>query len=527
MQSKRDQAQAHSFIMGRLTSGMLLADPDAAESPLGRTTRGTVIGLVIAVLVAAGAVVFGLISPGGKDSWRSGDSLIVNKETGARYLFIDGRLRPVRNYASALLIGGGKLKTTTVGTASLRGTPVGATVGIPGAPDSVPAAGDLEGGAWQVCAAVAARSGGDGTARTEAVTALVTGGPATGTPLGAGSAVVVRGPDGTTYLVWQGSRLELDRASGAAVSLGYGSVTPRPVSAAFLDALVAGPDLAAPRVAGLGDGGPELGGTATRLGQVFTVRVPGSGVQYYQLRSEGLVPLTSTGAALVLGDPATREKAYDGGSPDPRRIGADVLGDRQAPATKGKDVSVPGLPDTPPKAAAVPEDSAVCARVVTDSDGTRVTSAVVPAADLGPVAQGTSDRAVAACLPVDAVVARPGHGVLVRALGAGGGIVGNTTYLVGDDGIKYRVASDAALSALGYADVTAQTLPSPLLAMLATGPDLAPEAASGASAPVTAPACGTDKGGENGKGKAGDGADGRQAAGSARSVAFATTGAAH
>lgn len=41
MQSKRDQVQAHGFMMGRLSSGLLTADPDAPESPLGRTTRGS------------------------------------------------------------------------------------------------------------------------------------------------------------------------------------------------------------------------------------------------------------------------------------------------------------------------------------------------------------------------------------------------------------------------------------------------------------------------------------------------------
>lgn len=33
MQSKRDQVQAHTFMMGRLSSGLLTADPDAPESP--------------------------------------------------------------------------------------------------------------------------------------------------------------------------------------------------------------------------------------------------------------------------------------------------------------------------------------------------------------------------------------------------------------------------------------------------------------------------------------------------------------
>ncbi|MEQ4606693.1 type VII secretion protein EccB [Streptomyces cavourensis] len=60
MQSKRDQVQAHGFMMGRLSSGLLTADPDAPESPLGRTTRGVVFGLLVTVLIGAGATVYGL-----------------------------------------------------------------------------------------------------------------------------------------------------------------------------------------------------------------------------------------------------------------------------------------------------------------------------------------------------------------------------------------------------------------------------------------------------------------------------------
>lgn len=308
MQSKRDQVQAHTFAMGRLSSGMLLADPDAPESPLARTTRGVFIGVLIAVLVSAGALVYGLVVPGGNDSWRTSNRLIVNRDTGARYLYIDGRLRPVRNYASAKLIGGNELKTTDVRTASLRGTPVGAPVGIPGAPDSVPAAGDLEGGAWHACSTLRLSHTAAGGSSASAVTTLVAGAPLEGGGVADDRALVVTGPDKATYLVWRGSRLELDKASGAAVSLGYGSVTPRPVSAPFLNALVPGPDLASPAVPGRGAAGPSIGGRSSKLGQVFLVQVPGAAPQYYQLRKEGLVPLTATGAALVLGDPATREK---------------------------------------------------------------------------------------------------------------------------------------------------------------------------------------------------------------------------
>ncbi|MGH1554384.1 type VII secretion protein EccB [Streptomyces sp. L7] len=51
---------------------MLLADPDAPESPLGRTSRGALVGVIVGVLFCAGALVFGLLKPGGNDAWRSG-----------------------------------------------------------------------------------------------------------------------------------------------------------------------------------------------------------------------------------------------------------------------------------------------------------------------------------------------------------------------------------------------------------------------------------------------------------------------
>ncbi|MER5891386.1 type VII secretion protein EccB, partial [Streptomyces sp. NPDC001941] len=153
MQSKRDQVQAHGFMMGRLSSGLLTADPDAPESPLGRTTRGVVFGVLVTVLIGAGATVYGLLRPGGNDAWRKGEHLVVNRDTGARYLWTgtDGVLHPVRNYASARLIGGADLATSDVSTASLRDVPVGSPVGIPGAPDSIPGAGQLDSRAWHVC----------------------------------------------------------------------------------------------------------------------------------------------------------------------------------------------------------------------------------------------------------------------------------------------------------------------------------------------------------------------------------------
>ncbi|MEU8824794.1 type VII secretion protein EccB [Streptomyces sp. NPDC048636] len=483
MQNKRDQVQAHMFLMGRLTSSMLRSDPDASESPQGRTNRGIAIGVIIAVLISAGAFVFGLISPGTTDSWRSPGQLIVNKQTGARYLYLDGRLRPVRNYASALLLGGTDLTTTTVGTDSLKGTPHGTPVGIDGAPDSPPGPGDLSDEPWQVCSAPSAAE--DGKASTTLAIATEAGGSA----LGKGEGVLVTGPDRTRYLLWQGSRLRLDDASGVMEALGYATTKPVPVSAGFLSALPAGPDLAPPDNPGIGGRGAELGGRATRIGQTFALAVPGSTARYYLLREDGLAPLTATGLALVLGDPQTREKAYGGREPTALPLTSQALKGSLA-AEDALDNGPGTVPSSPPKAVTVAHGRIPCARVAPGTKGTRFGVALVTEPDLGPAAQHSSGAAAApACLPVERVTAPPGRGALVRALGAGGGEVGNTLYLVTDAGVKHRLVDTDTVKALGYDSGSMRELPSLMLSMLPSGPDLSPEAAQKGRAHVTAPHC--------------------------------------
>ncbi|MGI5404624.1 type VII secretion protein EccB [Streptomyces sp. CA-135486] len=486
MQNKRDQVQAHMFLMGRLTSGMLRADPDAPESPQGRTNRGIALGVIFAVLVSAGAFVFGLLSPGTKGSWRSSGDLIVEKQTGSRYLYLDGRLRPVRNYASARLLGGADLKAATVGSASLNGTPHGAPVGILGAPDSLPGAGQLSPDPWQVCSIPTVDGKTAGT--------LAVGRKTVGTPLDKHQGVLVSGPDGADYLLWGGSRLRLDRRAGAPEALGYGSVTPVKVSGALLSALPSGPDLTPPTTTGLGEPAAELGGRATRVGQVFTVSVPGSGSQLYLLRRDGLAPLTSTLAALVLGDARTRQLAYEGASPTITTIGSHALRGRLAPRTAESDG--PGrLPDAPPKAVGVPVEHGPCVQITPDSrgdKGPRTSISLATQPSLGPAVQTAVEGVSAACLPVDRVTVPPGGGALIHALGAGGGKLGSTVYLVTDTGVKYRIATADAVKALGYEKAEVLGLPSLLLAMLPSGPDLSPRAAEQGRSSATAPRCDWD-----------------------------------
>ncbi|WP_274028779.1 type VII secretion protein EccB [Streptomyces sp. MMBL 11-1] len=502
MQSKRDQVQAHGFMMGRLSSGLLTADPDAPESPLGRTTRGVVFGLLVTVLIGAGATVYGLLRPGGNDTWRKGEHLVVNRETGARYLWTgtDGVLHPVRNYASARLIGGSDLKTVDVSTASLRDVPVGAPAGIPGAPDTLPGPGGLDAGAWHMCVtgpdgALPSTSGAVAAAGVDrpGTTTVVVGAPLKSRGVGADRGVLVEGPDRTQYLVWRGSRLPLDPDSDARNALGYGSERAMPVSAAFLDALAPGPALKPPEVPGRGGQGPVLGGEPSRIGQLFEISVPGGGSTYHLLRKDGLVPLSRLEAALVLGDPATQKDAYQGRSPEARAVGADALRTHRAKGKAPAGSATAELPRTPPVPRSAPRGTALCAQVDGGNGGARIGSVLVPLTGLAPVAvsQGTAQPLVAACARTDATVVRPGHGALVRALHASGAAHSGTTYLVADNGVKYRVPAKGALEALGYGEGDIGSVPAPLLAALPTGADLDPAAASGAAKPrFTAPECG-------------------------------------
>ncbi|WP_329343120.1 type VII secretion protein EccB [Streptomyces sp. NBC_00663] len=493
MQSRRDQVQAHMFVMGRLTSSMLRADPDAPESPQGRTNRGVVIGVVIAVLLSAGAFVLGMLKPGAKDSWQEPGTLVVDKATGSRYLYLDGRLRPVRNYASARLLAGADMTVATVGAGSLSGTPHGAPVGITGAPDVLPGGAELDDGPWQVCS---------GTATGSTGTTLAVGVPADAAGLPTTQALLVTGPDKADYLVWRGSKLRLDRDTGAREALGYGSTPRVAVSAAFLNSVPSGPDLTPAEVPGLGAQGPALGGRSTRIGEVFRVTVPGSAERYYLLRREGLAPLTATGAALLLGAPDVREKVYEGRAAQVRTLGADALSGHLAP---GADTSAQDTdrPAAPPRIVGVEDGRTACVRVQPGGKGPRISVALVAAADLGPAAQAPPEGLTPACVPVGRITVAPGGGDLVRVLGASGSAVGGTLYLVTDTGMKYRVGSAQALTALGYAQGQARGLPAPLLAMLPTGPDLTPEAAALGTSTTTAPRCGT--------GGAGAAADGQAA----------------
>jgi type VII secretion protein EccB len=460
MHNRRDQVHAHGFMVGRLVSALLRAEPDVAVPPLRRSWSGLIIGAIVAVLAVAGFAVLAVISPGGASAWRKPGTLILDRETGSRYVLVGGRLRPVLNYASARLLLGARLTVDSVPAESLEDVPRGGPVGIDGAPDSLPAA--TASGPWIACAT----SSGSKPALSLTIGAVSAADQ--GRPLGPEQAVLVRITDGTTYLVTGGRRLRVT-APWVTRALGFADDAAIGVRDAWIDTLPAGPDLPPPPTPGIGRSGPVLDGHPTKVGEVFAVHGAGADRRLYLLTGKGLQPMTQTAAALALADPGTA-RAYPGGTAGVRELSPAAVAAStvvSAPAWESR------LPATPPSLNAVTAGRMPCVRSV--PRGGRVTTSVVTARAV-PVTPGAASTAAAGTVHTDARVAdqvevAPEAGLLARTLPAPG-VPGEGLYLVTEDGAKFPIADDAAAKALGYSTSAAVAVPADLLALLPTGPVL-------------------------------------------------------
>ncbi|WP_077193682.1 type VII secretion protein EccB [Streptomyces lydicus] len=432
MQSRRDHVQAYRFSIGRLISAVVTGDPGNGESPTRRADLGAVIGLAVAALLIGGAAVYGLISPGADKSWRKPGSLIVEKETGTRYLFLDGVLRPTRNYASALLVAGANPTVRSISRDALREVRRGAPIGIPDAPDSVPAPAELLHGAWNVCL--------DGRDK-EAVQIDFAPGP--DTELGDDRRILLADPDGAKYVLWKDSKYPV-RDFSALVALGLGDHEPMEAPTAWLSDLPTGTALAPADIPGAGKPGPRVGGRPAKVGQLFRTGQAGAS-QYLVLRSDGLAPLTRTEAALLQARP---------GHPAPVEVAtADVA------AARGSDdrTLLGRLPDLLSVAEWRGDRDRLCVRQ--RASGTKVKATVV-------VRDGAVSSGAGVRVP-------PGRGMYAAELAPRKGEQAPRRYLITDQRRKYPLTDDATAYALGYGRVAPLPVPRKVLDAVPSGPALA------------------------------------------------------
>lgn len=432
MQTRRDHVQAYRFATGRMSSALVAGDAAARDVPLRRARLGLGFGVVLAVLIGLGTLVYGLISPGGATSWRAAGSVVVEKETGNRYLFVDGVLHPTVNYASAVLgaaaqMRGGRPTLRTVSSASLGDTPHGDAVGIVGAPDTVPTGAQLLGD-WAVCAAPGARPLLDLAPGTRAATGL------------GDRRVLLADPRGGLAVLWRGTVFGIPNR-GAALALGLGGA-PLAVPAPFLAALPSGPALTPAAVPGDGRPGPVIAGEPGRIGQVFTTEVANRS-QFYVLRTDGLASVTATEAALWSSVP---------GHAPARSVGPADLDAVPVSSDSALTRRVPDLVGAPDLGAA---PGAVCARQSSGGDPAGVALVALPEVD----------RSAAP------VLVPPGRGMYVvetppPARGAA------RRWLIDERGQRHRLVDDTAVTALGLGGVPPVQMPTGVLEAAVIGPSL-------------------------------------------------------
>lgn len=464
MASRRDQLHSYQFLLQRVVSSIMVHETDPEQAPLRRGVGAIFAGAMIAVVVAAGFGVAGVITGSIGNRWQREGAIVIERETGATYVFRGGTLQPVLNYASARLVSG----STDPGTHrvpgdDLAGFPRTAMVGIPGAPDSLPGTDRVLGPPWTICSEPEP----DPAGQLRAVTSLRLGEPVPGgAPLGERGLLVRDAEDGTRYLVWRSHRYRIAGPDPDRViqSL-YGVPGPEALAGPpWLDALPAGEDLAPIELADLGAPSPAVRGY--RIGDVLYHPITG-GEQHYLVRADGLDPLTDLEQRVQTGEYQV----------EPVPIGAAAA--NALPTSAEGPASTSGaaaLPLSAPELARLPADRPVplCA----ETADARVPPVVSYGGELSPAAGAipTGGASPAGTRLADLVRVPPSRVAVVRALPSATASTG-AFQLVTDVGLRFPVPSEEVLGILGYPPAAAVDMPAGLVQRIPAGPTLDPAAA--------------------------------------------------
>ncbi|MFC8846029.1 MULTISPECIES: type VII secretion protein EccB [unclassified Micromonospora] len=455
MPSRQDQLHSYQFTVQRAVAALVMRETDPARSPFRRLAGAGLASVLVAAIALGGFALYGLFAGGGT-KWRDAGAVIVEKESGARFVYREQKLHPVLNYASALLIiGAERPKTVLVSRRSIEGVPRGLPLGIPDAPDSLPDRARLSAAGWTVCSVATA-----GAEHTAPRSAVLIGTAATGGRALGDDAILLQHPDGGLHLVWHARRYLLRDTGRVLAALAATRQRAVPAAPALINSVPAGADLAPLDLPGLGQPSPRVSGAS--VGDVFLVRNSGGGRQYAVALTGGLAGITELQASLLLARTGQ-------GEPEAMTLG------RFAALPKLPDLvpAGPAAPPTSPPQLAAADPGALCVRVGDDAGAGDVRlGATLP--DLSDSPQATGGAPVA-----DHVVVEPGHGAVVESVAAPGA-TGGALCVVTDLGRRYVLADPAVLGMLGYRDVRPVRLPAGLVSLVPAGSPLDPAAARSA-----------------------------------------------
>lgn len=436
---------------------MLSGEPETTELPMRRLGMTLIGSLVVSAIVLAGVGIYGYINPSGGEP--AENDIIVMRETGARFVYIDGYLHPVPNLTSAQLIVGSDATPRTMSRESLADIPRGKTVGISNAPDPAPDADSLITLPWTVCAAQT-------TQTTTTTTQLTIGTTPTGGTTLDDQAILVTTTDNDLplYLLYHNQRLTIDDRT-VLTALELASNTPVKVSTQLLNTIPAGPDLAPITLPQQGQTSPkQVAGKTATIGTLYQ-----SGQQHYILTATGLSPIGELMATLLT---ATGTQTTQ------------ITAQQAADALTTEQTEPDDFPATTPTVLSG-ADTEICATYQTDTTGQTTTNTItIQTYPAGQALQTTDSQSAATNdsdgTTADQVIIPNGHGALVQPLPEPGVTANTTLYLITDQGLAYPLADSDTITtkdALGYSDTTPTLIPTTLLTLIPTGPTLDPDTA--------------------------------------------------
>ncbi|MER5967435.1 type VII secretion protein EccB [Streptomyces sp. NPDC002057] len=462
MASRRDELNAYTFAKKRTVAAFLQPSPSGTEEGAPKPLRAIVPGLIVAALVVAGFGAWGMFSPQAPKGWDTpGTRVIVGKQSTTRYVVLqtgkgkDAKtlLHPVLNLASArLLLNPDQFQVVQVADKKLdEGKPPrGPILGIPYAPDRLPAADDAgKSKRWAVCE----QPGGGSGASVQKATFLFAerdlGRTEGAGRLKDGQILYVKGQKGAAQFLVDHTgtkypvKAEVPGLLTALVGLGK---EPQAVTDDWLATLKTGDPVDFPSLDGkvgenAGIPGNTLNGTENRIGMVLLAQT-GSGPQHYVVLAGKVQPVTPFTAWLLINSPQTGVLDMDGRAttvdassfvPDPTVFHAGV----KWPVQKSTQVNAAtgaGARDT------------VCSVLtgVDEKGGTTLTTWAGTKYPADITAGGTSTYVT------------PGTGLLYTQIQGNQKTPDGSLFLVTDTGLRYAVQangdSDSARSDIGTGD---------------------------------------------------------------------------
>jgi type VII secretion protein EccB len=469
--ASRLQVSAHYFWQRRNAAALSHHGVRLEYDPEQRRRAALILGFTFALLGVALMFILSWFKPAGQVGH---STILADRDTGAVYVIVDGRLHPALNLISARLIAGQAANPTFVKAAELAKYPQGPTVGIVGAPTAMPVrTGDAS--QWAVCDTAPAPTLTSAASGSPVVTAIA--GPVTvgqrSAPLGMPSAILASHDD-KTYVIWDGRRSQIDLSNKAlALALGVESAAPQPVpmSTALFDALPATDPLTTPVVPGAGGASPWDIAPGVVVGSVLSVRDLQNGADtFYVLMPNGVQRISPFVASLL-------RSSNSFGDVLPMVVAPDRLA--RVPVVDTLPVSF--YPSTRLRLVDTAVNGTTCLSWSKGSTDRSAVATVLSGQGL-PIPIGGDQRLLRlvkdtrdpTAVEADQVYIASGATNLVMTTSASPAAASHESlWWISDQGVRYGIAlEDETLRALGISPVTARQAPWPLIRVFAPGPAL-------------------------------------------------------